>query len=119
MTQPALFGDEPDPARMPDHFRDTRRMSRRSDPVTSHDAAAAVVASGTRDSHYGLILAALAAEPGMTSDEIARRAGLDRHAAARRLPELADFGRVRRGAVRRSRLTGKGGVTWWLTGAKP
>ena len=45
--------------------------------------------------HFALILDALAQGPA-TFKEIAERCGLERHAVARRLPELRDAGKVRR-----------------------
>lgn len=44
--------------------------------------------------------------------DAAAAAGLDRYAAARRLPELERDGLVRRGPARRSRVGGRPGVVW-------
>ena len=63
--------------------------ARKRDPETSQRAASKV-----RDfaaNHYNLIAAALRDGPG-TYVEIAERAGLERHAAARRLPEMGHLG---------------------------
>lgn len=66
--------------------------ARRSDPATSHIAAARVreFASG----HFSAILAALTA-PGATIYELAARTGIDHVAIARRMSELEKLGRVR------------------------
>ena len=72
-------------------------LSRGSDPRSSAQAADFAVESRTVESHEGQIVAALAREPGLTSDEIAEATGLDRHAAARRMRGLEVKGHVRRG----------------------
>lgn len=62
--------------------------ARRTDPETSKIAAGKV-----RDfagSHYALILAALREGPA-NYQEIAQRCGLERHAVARRLPEMLGY----------------------------
>jgi DNA-binding HxlR family transcriptional regulator len=70
----------------------TLPRARRADPATSHHAAAQVerFAGG----HYRLILNALA-QGSATFKEIAARSGLERHAVARRLPELQAALKVR------------------------
>lgn len=67
--------------------------ARRHDPATSQRAAAKVerFAGG----HFAKIREALALEPG-TFKAIAARSGLERHAVARRLPEMERAGIVRR-----------------------
>lgn len=108
MTQPSLFTD---PDQLPD--AGPRPRARRTDPVSSHLAAEENAASGTRARHYDAILKALAGENGMTSDEIARKAGMDRVAVARRMAEMERNGQVRRGEIRKSRLTGRPGLCWY------
>lgn len=73
---------------------------RRTDPVTSHIAAA--MAGGLRSDHWQKILAALADEPG-SKDELADRTGLDGHQIGKRLPELERAGLVRPCGMTRSR----------------
>lgn len=85
------------------------------DPDTSREAAAGNLASGANDAQRAAVLAALKKTPGMTSDEIAVAAGIDRHAAGRRCPELERAGLIRRGEPRVSTVGGKRGVTWWPT----
>lgn len=72
--------------------------ARRSDPATSQRSArnARQFAAG----HFSLILDALAHGDG-TFKEIAERCGLERHAVARRLPELLQAGKVVRTDVDR------------------
>jgi hypothetical protein len=64
---------------------DDAPLARRSDPVTSHLAAAQ--AGELQAAHQREILAALKLGPAGKS-EIAARSKLDGHAVARRLPEL-------------------------------
>lgn len=73
--------------------------ARKTDPQTSQRAASKVdkFASG----HYGLILEALTRGGPGTFKEIGERCGLERHAVARRLPELQDAGKVTRTAETR------------------
>ena len=63
--------------------------ARRDDPDTSK--AAAKRAEEFAGEHRRKILAALMRAPG-TYKEIAERCGLERHAVARRLPEMFDLG---------------------------
>ena len=63
--------------------------ARRKDPETSQVAAGKV--KEFEANHYNRIMAALREGPG-TYREIADRAGLERHATARRLPEMAHLG---------------------------
>ena len=63
--------------------------ARRRDPETSKEAASRV--KGFAAGHYARIMAALRLGPA-TYVEIADRAELERHAVARRLPEMASLG---------------------------
>lgn len=114
MTQPNLF-DDAEPQTMPDaQLIRSKPRARKTDPETSHAAARQVEASGTAKRHGEMIVTALRANDGLTSEELASRAGLDRVAAARRMKELETDGRIRRGPPRKSAITGRPGVTWWL-----
>jgi hypothetical protein len=113
-TQPSLFPDPDDEFPAPDFAAvEARTLARASDPASSHAAAAEVVASGAAAAQRARVLRALVAEPGLTSDEIAAATGMERHQPARRCPELETLGLIRRGEIRPSRLTGRGGVTWY------
>lgn len=81
--------------------------ARRRDPLSSHAAADRAEASGAIGRQAQRVLDALRATPGLTSAELAARHGIDRYAAARRLPELAARGLVRREEV------GAREVKWW------
>lgn len=91
--------------------------ARRGDPPTSRAAAAELVASGRQAEQQAEVARLLELYPGATSAELAEYAQgrLDRYQIARRLPELARAGRVRRGPVRPSYCaqTGRAAVTWW------
>jgi predicted ArsR family transcriptional regulator len=75
-------------------------VCRRSDPVTSHIAAA--MAGGLRRDHWRRILAALSDAPA-SKTELADRTGLDGHQIGKRLPELERVGLVRPCGMTRSR----------------
>lgn len=66
--------------------------ARARDPSTSHDAGEAHRDSGARANEQRIVAAALRryGGSGITSDELAVAAGLDRYMVARRLPELRD-----------------------------
>jgi hypothetical protein len=83
-----------------------------ADPVTSDMAAARIEASGHATAQRRAVLAAVLAHPGSTSAELARIAGMDRHAAARRLPEVRKAGLVRNPGRRTCSVAGILAVTW-------
>lgn len=85
--------------------------ARRTDPSSSHEAAANI--TSILGHQQAQAVAAVRAFPGRTSNELADECGQDRYALARRLPECAKEGRVVRGIIRRDRITGRSGVTWW------
>jgi predicted ArsR family transcriptional regulator len=114
---PDLF-DAFNPHAMPQEVAPLRRMARASDPESSHAAAAEHLASGANAAQRAACLAVMRTDSGLTSDEIAEAAGLERHAAARRLPELERDGLVRRGPIRLSMVGGRSGVTWTLVEPK-
>lgn len=68
--------------------------ARRSDPKSSHGAAAQADKFGGHQAQQ--TLAAVRLWPLSTSHELAEAARMDRYAVARRLPELAATGLVRR-----------------------
>lgn len=88
--------------------------SRRTDPDTSFEAAAKIEKSGKAESHRTLCFEALLKQDGMTSAEVAVMADLERHEAARRLPELRDEGKVRNGEKRKCSATGSMALTWYI-----
>lgn len=89
--------------------------ARRSDPETSHEAARKVEKSGKAETHRKIILKCVREYEGRTSAEIAWILDMDRHAVARRLPELEKSGQVRKGETRKSFTNGSMMVTWYPT----
>lgn len=94
----------------PTVLTDTPR-ARRSDPVTSHEAADAIKASGALGEQQQIVLAAVQRWPGLTSLELAARMQRDRWMVARRLPELSPV-HVRKGEEFRT-VNGRRHCTWW------
>ncbi|MDH4201382.1 MAG: winged helix-turn-helix domain-containing protein [Phycisphaerae bacterium] len=86
--------------------------SRRTDPVTSHQAAHEVEKSGRAASHRAMCLASVNMRPGQTAAEIAVHTGLERHAPSRRLPELRDQGLIANGQSRVCTATGRLSLVW-------
>lgn len=101
MLQQSLFVESKTPA-----------LARRSDPATSHIAAARMRESGAAGRQAQAVLAAVRQWPGSTAVEIAQLAGIDRYAVSRRLPELAKAGSVRRSAPRNCTVNGRPQTTW-------
>lgn len=87
--------------------------ARNTDPRSSHLAAAEVTVTGRRHDHQQIVTAAVHAHPGLTSAELTKYTGLERHEVARRLPDAAVAGKVVRGAERRCANSGRIAVTWW------
>lgn len=83
------------------------------DPETSHEAAREVTSSGERDRQAQLVLDHVRVWPGRTSAELSQGHELDRYVFARRLPELARLGFIKRGIARRCTATGRRAITWW------
>lgn len=72
---------------------ETKRLARRTDPDTSHEAAARV--HGFKARHHFKILAALKSLGQAGAEQVAALAGIDSYAARKRLPELQRLGYVR------------------------
>ncbi len=87
--------------------------ARSTDPATSHAAAREVTRNGVRDGQARAVLEALHGNPGSTTAELAKRSGIDRHAVARRMPELEKLELVRRGEPRKCGATERSALTWW------
>jgi len=89
---------------------DTPR-ARETDPITSHEAADQVKASGALGQQQLAVLAAVRRWPGLTSLELAARMQRDRWMVARHLPELSPV-HVRKGNEFRT-VNGRRHCTWW------
>lgn len=95
---------------------DAQRMCRSTDCGTSRDAARGMVESGQLRGQQETVMQLVTAHPGSTSAEIGALLQMGekgRHAAGRRLPELAKFGYVRRGDARECTVNGTKAITWW------
>ena len=86
--------------------------SRRTDPITSRQAACETEKSGRAASQRAICLAQVFAHPGQTAAEIALACGLERHVPSRRLPELRDQGMIVNGESRICAVTGRASMTW-------
>jgi len=82
------------------------------DPMTAFAAADRAEASGMAQTHRETVLRAVQERPGATSREIAVQTGMNRHAVARRLPELEREGRIRKGPTRKCEIADTMAVTW-------
>lgn len=91
----------------------TTHLCRRNDPDTSYAAAVSCTASGRRKTQRELLFAALQRYPGHTSAELARICGIDRYAAARRLPDLRHDGFAENGDERICTVQGTLAITWY------
>ena len=87
-------------------------LAHRVDPLTSFAAGERFQKSGWLRGQMLLVLLALRKWPGKTSAELAELAGLDRHAVARRLPNLADRGLAERGLERECKVYRTPCITW-------
>lgn len=86
-------------------------LARKTDPATSHKAAAG--AARFAGGHRARVLADIKANPGSTASEIGDRIGLTNVQVCRRLPELVSSGEIRKGDDRASRLTGSDETTYY------
>jgi len=86
--------------------------SRRTDPITSRQAASEAESSGWAASQRAICLARVNSHPGQTAAEIAIACGLERHVPSRRLPELRDQGMIVNGESRICNATGRLSMTW-------
>ena len=86
------------------------RLSRTTDPETSHEAAAQTKAFRAR--HIATIYAALQTWGDMTTHEISAVTDLDYIAVARRMAEMADRLLVERTDERRMNANGRRAVVW-------
>lgn len=91
--------------------------ARRSDPSSSHEAAATIERTGSDEDQAAAVLEALNRFPGSTSAELAQFTKLDRYMIARRLPELVAVRLVRQAAPNAHtvpcRMSGKRVCRWW------
>lgn len=89
---------------------ESRKLARRTDPATSHSAAARVREFRAR--HADIILEALRQFGPMTVDEIAKRTRLQSQQINKRTPELARAGLARADAGVRGSASGRPERIW-------
>ena len=82
------------------------------DPLTSHEAARALVASGALSHQRREVLNALRRFGPCTACELAALSGIDRFICSRRLPELAYLEKVRRLEPRKCRVKSTKQIVW-------
>jgi len=87
-------------------------VARRSDPASSHAAAARMNRSGRTKSQCERVLTALRAYGPCTSRELAFLSELDLQMIRRRLPDLEFAGAARRNGERRCRQVGGPAIEW-------
>lgn len=97
-----------------------RPVARNADDASSHEAAAALVASGAHDTQCRQVLAALQAREQLgrssTSAELAQWMGtMDRVAVARRLPDLLEAGFVSKNGTRHCGVARTLATVWATT----
>lgn len=97
-----------------DHSDLLTARARKSDPVTSHEAARNHEASGRADSDRRIILAAVKKFPGHTACELfdLMDQEVKRHNVSRRLSEMRTAGLVRNGEARICTEAGTRQMTW-------
>lgn len=98
---------------LPAPIRVETPAARRTDPVTSHQAAETLTRTGERAHLQHLTAAAVRQYPGRTSQELAALTKIDRYTLARRLPECETAKTVRRGEPRECTITKRNALTWW------
>ena len=104
---------EPEPQSKPARVPDRAPLARSSDPLSSHLAAENFTRSGRRANQKRELLAWLRGQSmALTSAEIARDSGMDRHGVARRLPDLERDGTVVRCGMRECGVNGGPALTW-------
>lgn len=94
---------------------DAIATSRKSDPATSHDAAAKVESSGRAGSDRARLLEAVRHHPGHTAGELAMldSVRMERSEVSKRLPELRKMGLVKNGEARECFARKSRMLTWW------
>ena len=92
-----------------------RPLARHGDASPSIAAAEAVVRSGAFRNQLEAVLCALFAQGERTSAELARVAGLDRYAVARRLPDLLELGYAEKHGTRMCAVSETPATVWRVT----
>ena len=113
MGQPRPTADHERQGRLFEATQLPHALARRTDPWTSHAAAAEVEGRSIAAGQRRLCLEEVRRHPGATAAEVAVATGLERHAPSRRLPELRAEGLVSNGPARVCSVQGRASITWW------
>lgn len=113
MNQLGLFDSAPAPAQYDDMplapvRGEAEARARKTDPASSHAAAAEMNASGAARHQRERVIDLVYSHPGLSSNELAKHCDdLDRFQIARRLPEAEEIGEVHR-----RKVDGKRDLVW-------
>ncbi len=116
--QSDLFGRHAKTRTRPVKIRNDAPIAAKVDPVTSLWADENLTILGARSEKKKKLLDFLRSrrEP-LTSFEISRGIGWDRHETAKRLPDARTNGLVENGPIRDCRITGRQALTWQVVRA--
>lgn len=87
--------------------------ARHTDPATSHEAAQRKASTSATDAAIVLKCLRVAANNGMTADQIEASLDWPAHAAGKRLSELFKLGLVTRGPATRETRSGSPALIWY------
>lgn len=93
----------------------TQAHARKTDPISSHEAAQSNAA--IRHIQVYEVVKQLGDQQ-LTTAEVARKADLDRHLVAKRMPDAEDKGFVRRAGFRECTVSGRKALVWVRTDKK-
>ena len=95
-------------------FDSGRPASKGGDSYTSDLAEERVTKLGVRQEQCRIVYELLQKHIGFTSKELAKISKLDRHMIARRLPDLLNVGKVRKGKKRKCSIARSLADTWFM-----
>lgn len=111
-VQESLFARPAKRARLERFPLDAERMARRTDPISSVEAAVGHIASGKLTANLLALLQLVTAYPDSTAVELCEKTTLERHEVSRRLPDLRMRGLVYNGEPRDCKVNGSRMLTW-------
>ena len=91
---------------------DPKKLSRKTDPETSHRAAAGMTASGKLSSQRKMMLKCVIENPDLTAAEMELVDGVERGVPSRRLVELVRAGLIKVSGKRPSKTNGNSMQTY-------
>ncbi len=98
---------------------EARKLARKTDPETSHEAARGMVETGKLGQAQVEVLSLVRRCPGLGAREYATKAGTgDVRTVNRRLPELEAKGLVVRRGTKKCPMTGRAVARWWPRGIR-